>query len=187
MLQGQQDGQLTELGMRQAAALGHRLRTVQFDAVYCSDLKRCRDTLTAMFPAQQTAVFDPRLREKSSGIFEGGPIDAVDKEAIRQGIPSELFCPEGGESWADVRRRCQSFLVDLTAQHLTTERPTKVLVVSHCGLLMELVEVIGEWAGGLQGRRPVCKNASLGVLKLEKAERGNRVVELIWNDTSHLG
>lgn len=186
MLQGQQDGQLTDLGTRQATALGRRLLTVHFDAVYCSDLKRCRDTLAAMLP-HQPAAFDPRLREKSSGIFEGGPIDAVDKEAIRQGIPAEDFCPEAGESWLDVRRRCESFLSDLTAHHLATERPTKVLVVSHCGLIMELVEVIVGWAGGVQGRRPVCRNASLGVLRLEKAERGNRVEELVWNDTSHLG
>jgi broad specificity phosphatase PhoE len=172
--------------VRQATALGGRLANARFDAVYCSDLKRCRDTLAAVLPAHQGAQFDPRLREKSSGIFEGGPIDAVDKEAIRQGISPENFCPEGGESWADVRRRCQSFLFDITSEHLVAGRPAKVLVVSHCGLLMELVDVVWEWAGEVRGRRPVCKNASLGVLRLEKTERGGKVTELVWNDTSHL-
>ena len=140
-----------------------------------------------MLPGLQHTVFDTRLREKSSGIFEGGPIDAVDREANRRGISSESFCPEGGESWVDVRRRSHSFLMDITSQHLTGDRPVKVLVVSHCGLLMELVEGIGEWGGVRRGRRPVCKNASLSILRLEKTERGNRVSELVWNDTSHLG
>lgn len=186
MLQGQQDGQLTDLGLQQAAALGRRLATVRFDAIYCSDLKRCRDTLAAMQLADQGAVFDPRLREKSSGVFEGGPLDGVEREAERQGIPPENFCPEGGESWEDVRTRAQSFLTDLTARHLTAGQARKVLIVSHCGLLMELVEVVWQWGGRVQNRRPVCRNASLGVLRLEK-EGGQKVTELMWNDTSHLG
>ena len=44
ILQGHLPGHLNEEGREQAARLRDRLKDIQFDALYSSDLKRCRDT-----------------------------------------------------------------------------------------------------------------------------------------------
>ena len=44
-MNGQTDGVLTAVGEEQAMKLGKRLQKVIFDDIYCSDLKRAKDTL----------------------------------------------------------------------------------------------------------------------------------------------
>jgi len=50
------DAPLTELGRRQAAAVGARLGGVDIDAVYCSTLRRARDTAHAIARPQGLGV-----------------------------------------------------------------------------------------------------------------------------------
>ncbi|MEC7079929.1 MAG: histidine phosphatase family protein, partial [Pseudomonadota bacterium] len=54
--QGQSDSVLTELGIKQAKALGIRISAVPFDALYCSSSKRTRQTVAHAFPAWKKPV-----------------------------------------------------------------------------------------------------------------------------------
>ena len=76
--QGLTDIPLNATGEQQAREANSKLKDFHFDAVYCSDLERAQTTarlaLKGIFPYEKIR-FDRRLRERSFGIFEGGPYD----------------------------------------------------------------------------------------------------------------
>lgn len=71
--QGHTDVELNDVGRQQARAVVERLRALEVVRVAASDLRRARETaeiIAAALPAELTA-FDPDLRERSYGVFEG--------------------------------------------------------------------------------------------------------------------
>ena len=44
IIQGQTEGELTELGKKQASLLGKKLSKIKFNEIYCSDLNRAKQT-----------------------------------------------------------------------------------------------------------------------------------------------
>lgn len=71
-IQGQRDIPLNPEGERQAAALGRVLKNEMIDAVFCSDLRRARQTADQIGASCNLAVQqDIGLRERRFGVFEG--------------------------------------------------------------------------------------------------------------------
>ena len=65
ILQGHMPGELTERGIEQARQLCKKLQSVRFDALVCSDLKRCVDTAAILNePHGLTPEYTPLLRER---------------------------------------------------------------------------------------------------------------------------
>ncbi|CAD8045668.1 unnamed protein product [Paramecium sonneborni] len=70
ILQGQDDGQLSALGVKQAEALGKRIKKENFDIVFVSDLARTKQTFELIqkhHTKQMIPNFEPLLREKHAG------------------------------------------------------------------------------------------------------------------------
>jgi broad specificity phosphatase PhoE len=126
-IQGSSDIELNDLGRAQARALAQELEHVELDAIYASDLSRARATAEVVAASHGLAVrFDPRLRERSFGSWEG-----LTREDI-------AVLPEGsrhdGETDDEVRER-----VVEAVQAIADEHPGEtVLVVSHGGALNTL-------------------------------------------------
>lgn len=187
ILQGQQGGQLTELGFRQAQLLAERLKKERFDHIFCSDLNRCQQTLSQILPFHQyiTPVYDPRLREKGAGDLEGQPLGTTDQLARANNLNPREFRPNNGESWTDVQARARSFLFEIS-QNLIGAGTKKVLVVSHGGWIMEFINVIRE----IRGQAPVyankSKNTAIYIYRFKKS--GNKIIPsmVVENDTKHL-
>ena len=75
IFQGQTPGTLSELGKMQAATLCEPLSQLHFDAVYCSDLQRCKDTAAiALKLTSYQPLYTPMLRERDMGNLVGKPI-----------------------------------------------------------------------------------------------------------------
>ena len=138
-IQGQLDSPLTELGLRQAQALGGRLKQEAFSQIYSSDLGRCRHTAQVIAEATGQAIqsiqFDQRLRERGFGILQGltwSQVSANHPEvakAIRAGTP-DYIVPEG-ENYRMILQRALACLENLSHRH-----PGElILVVSHGGVL----------------------------------------------------
>ena len=118
--QGRSDLPLNATGEQQAREANEKLKGFHFDAVYCSDMDRAKTTarlaLKGIFPYEDVR-FDRRLRERSFGIYEGGPYDKEDlPEEYRIGMEAD---PEGfkfpeGESFLDVEERVRPFRAALT-------------------------------------------------------------------------
>ncbi|OMJ88121.1 hypothetical protein SteCoe_10023 [Stentor coeruleus] len=188
ILQGQQGGELTELGVHQAQLLGERLKSVHFDAIFCSDLNRCQQTLGQIIPFHNYAspVFDERLREKSAGVLEGRPLGTTDALAKKNGVNPREYRPERGESWTDVQSRARNFLMELASRFIQPNGNFRILIVSHGGWIMEFINVIREIKGQIPVYANKSKNTAVYVYRFKK--NGNKLSPsmVIENDTKHL-
>ncbi len=110
---GWYDVGLSELGSRQAAELREQTKEKFFDIVYCSDLKRTRDSAKLAFEGKAPIVLDSRLRECNYGIYNAEPSSIV--EPLQEKCINTCF-PEG-ESYEDVKDRISEFLDDLKKNH----------------------------------------------------------------------
>lgn len=143
--------------------LREALEEQTFDAVHCSDLTRCRQTLAHVVEGRERAWpthFDARLRELDFGDYEGRTYDELKSQPFyRAWIDSEgQQPPPGGESTAELRQRLDAWFADLV-NGCSPHGHHRVLVVCHGGVIRELrrrFEGIGFWEGGVvqaEGRR----------------------------------
>lgn len=167
--QGQRDIPLNAFGEEQARSAHETLRQYHFDAVYCSDLDRARTTaklaLGDLFPYDRIR-FDRRLRERSFGVYEGGPYDreklpAVYREAM-DADPENFKFPEG-ESLRDVEARAKDFLEDIKKRH----SGQTVLIVAH-GTLLSCLTCAAKHTPVIDRKRYHYGNCEPGILYLDQ-------------------
>jgi broad specificity phosphatase PhoE len=113
---GWNHGELSELGIRQSKELKNLTNLNDFDAVFCSDLKRAVDSARLNFGDEVEIVQDARLRECNYGDLNGAPGDQViDENHVTEPFPN-------GESLKDVERRlrdfCDYLLAEYDGQHI---------------------------------------------------------------------
>ncbi len=146
--------------------LREALADVAFDAVHCSDLTRCRQTLAHVLEGrareggQGAPRFDARLRELAFGDYEGRTwAELKDDPDYRAWVDSHGRLPTpGGESADDLWARLSAWLEEVLAE-AHDARHRRVLAVSHGGAIRELrrrLEAADFWdgvVGQAQGRR----------------------------------
>jgi len=140
---GHNDISLSPKGREQAKALGRRLEGHTFDAVYCSDLRRCRETLEpiiqTLYMSIANPVYTPKLREKSWGRHEGMTFDAI---VEREGLVYEDFLQWinalDGEPYDAYIDRIHAFFT----RELTLTPYNSVLVVTHAGVIRVLMHLL---------------------------------------------
>jgi len=181
-MQGTTDTVLSDVGRAQAQALGRRLASHGFTALYSSDLSRARDTARAI--AQHTGrevIVEPRLQERRFGVFEG-----LLAAEIKSRYPDEYarfasrdpdYEVPGGESAGSFKLRCLGCLSEIAGRH----RGEEVVVITHGLVLDSLYRA----AHGLDhgAPRPVpLINASMNLFGF--GEGAWRMV--LWGDVGHL-
>ncbi len=139
--QGQSDYPLTERGRKQAYALAERWKRerVSFDAVISSPLSRAKETAEIVAAELGLTVeLDPLWLERDSGKFSG----LTASEVRNNFIHPEFYAPfdpvgENGEGdW-------ELFLRAGQALHCLLQRePARYLIVSHGGLLNQLMNAV---------------------------------------------
>jgi broad specificity phosphatase PhoE len=137
---GHNDIALSARGIDEARQLAKILHGKLFDAVYSSDLKRCRETLGQINASSARPVtFTPALREKSWGRHEGMTFDAI---AERDGLVYESFLQWinalDGEPYDLYIERIRRFFTD----YLPRQDYGNVLVVTHAGVIRVLMHLL---------------------------------------------
>jgi len=132
---GHTDVDITEIGMLQMEHLAGRLRLIEIDAIYSSDLQRTKKgagIIGRHHDAPHRVI--PEFRELCFGDWEG-----LDMEDIMQGYPGELerrrqdiagYRPPKGESMRDLSERVMPRLMDM----LQEEAGKDILLVAHGGV-----------------------------------------------------
>src|SRR5258708_38622131 len=153
LAQGHNDeAELTERGLRQAAEAAAQFGYRPVRAIYASDLRRARQTAAAFAAVLGLPVFaDARLRERSLGVLEGIPSAAIGPavtglDAGRVADPDAR--PAGGESVRDLYGRAAAFLDELAA-NLDDDAAGDVVVVAHGGT----VRVLAAYLHGIPADR----------------------------------
>jgi broad specificity phosphatase PhoE len=169
---GRTDIPLTARGERQAAALGERLRGVEFSLVLASPLERARRTAELAGFGEQLA-FDEDLMEVDYGEYEGRTTAEIhrarpDWDLWRDGCP-------GGETIAEAATRAERVIARVRA----VDGP--VLLVGH-GHLTRMLASRALTLGPDHGRHLALDPASLSIVGAEHTAPAL----WLWNDASHL-
>jgi len=126
-LQGWKGELLSERGLLEVEELAGRLRSLNPDIVYSSDLARAVQTAELIMRLNSWDVphiRDDRIREINHGLWEGRKVSEIPE--VRNLETVERFRPPGGESFHEVAARVSGFMADLRkSEH------REVLVVGH--------------------------------------------------------
>jgi broad specificity phosphatase PhoE len=121
--QGWGNSELTEKGIGQAHLQGEFLKDKKIASVYCSPLKRCKDTLeiilnTYLDMDDLEVMIDDNLKECNYGKIEGMDEVIIRTQLLLQGIDRRdpetkfSFQFEGGESYQDQMVRAMHFIMN---------------------------------------------------------------------------
>jgi broad specificity phosphatase PhoE len=129
---------LTHTGVEQVAELAETLKTVTFEAAYCSDLLRAVQTVEILLNGRGLEYrVDQRLREHNMGVFDGRS-DKSAWDALRELVriwdedgQTEVE-PDGGESLDVLQERFFTFIDDLVRD--AKDDDAIILIVAHVGL-----------------------------------------------------
>jgi len=121
---GWNQGELSELGKNQNLILKEQIKNEEYDAVFCSDLKRAADSAQQIFQDRDIPIIrDRKLRECNYGELNGAEshkVEEIELDCITKSYPN-------GESLKEVQKRIRIFL-----QQLLEKYPGKhIAVVAH--------------------------------------------------------
>lgn len=175
---GQTEFPLTKCGIEQAKKVGKRLKNVKIDVVFCSPLKRAKETAKEIMKYHNNldVIYDKEIMEGSFGIFENKPIEEFLTALEAYEGPTETFKPDGGESLVDVFERAKLF-----SKKFESYKGKTVLIVAHGRIIRAIVGVILN-----KNIKEMMKtrflNTSVTTLELKE----NKYEALDYNCTKHL-
>ncbi len=177
------DVELTSVGVEQARRLGSYFKDVELGVVYCSTLKRAKETLEKIKPFIKDIPinYTSDIVEYNMGVYSNNGKDDWDKfgEKVRKiGIPFEKFKPKNGESLTECYNRAGEFYKKL----LKDNKNKNILIVGHG--IFSLYFIL--YALGLppsEGAYYHLNNASISTLTLDK---DGRIKDFHINDYNQL-
>jgi len=173
---------LSDVGRQQAQCTAERLKDVNFDIAYSSDLSRAKETAEIILGKRNIQVNTLRsLREYDKGVFEGLHRDEYSlkyPDQYQASLIKDLdFAPESGESVRQVHDRISEFGTFLTYEHPNED----ILIAGHGGSLRALVVHLLSLSLETTWKLAT-SNCSLTIIYTYP---NNNVLHL-YNDTSHL-
>lgn len=182
-VQGINDTELTDLGIRQAQLLAERLKDEKIDCIYSSDLTRAYKTaeiIAKKFDLDVSKI--PELREIAFGVWEGLTVDEINslyQETYKLWRTNpEKAIIEGAESLKEVQSRILRGTYNLIEQN----KGKNILLVSHGTSIKVLI--LGLLGIDLSFYPKIrLDNTCLNIVDIK--DDGKTVLVLL-NDTCHL-
>lgn len=178
VVQGHLPGKLTETGIIQAKKLGERLKEVDFDCIYSSDLHRAIQTTNEIkvFHKNVRVKYSQKLREINMGENQGKTREELRYKPDFSGV---YVAPQGGESTEQLYDRVMVFLHEI----LSDNHLQKVLLVSHGGTIKAFISIFTGIEKSLIFSVEHIKNTSLTVVEISDIKSSKILIK---NDISHL-
>lgn len=131
---GQSDVPLRESFLQEAWQVKVRLSEMAFDAVYTSPLSRC--SLLAEYCGYKQAIPDARLMEMNFGNWEMQNYDEIDDPRLQVFFSDyHNVAPTGGESFMQMRKRIQSFLLEMEGNN-----HKNIAIFTHGGVILQILQ-----------------------------------------------
>jgi broad specificity phosphatase PhoE len=179
-IEGHNNSGLSRKGKAQAKAAALKLKDVQIDAIYSSDLERARETAKEIARYHKTThiTFTKQLRERNWGAYEGRSLSGKEMQKWKKERDIPDFEYKSGETLNDVYNRIKNFVGKASCKNKKT-----VVLVGHGYIGRVLTAIIlGKPASEVEGI-PDFSNASISVF--ETLENGRHRIHTI-NDVAHL-
>lgn len=140
------DVDLTPTGIEQAEDARDKLKSIEFDAVYVSTLKRAVRTAEIIFKEHQVPIYPTSaFQEMNFGIWEGKTIETIrqgDGDLFNQWILDyESFKVPEGESVKELFERVTNAYNDIIRQY-DVDSKVNVAIVAHGGVIQALLSYI---------------------------------------------
>lgn len=170
---------LTEEGFKQARAVANALKNMHVDVIYCSKLRRAKQTAQIISKTLGKKItYNGALNERSWGNLEGKSWDKQkDKLVAMYESEKTNLRPSGGESCLEFKER---LLFDLEKIIEANEGKT-VLIITHGGVIRTLIKAFKKIPDEEMVDLRV-NNTSLTIFRLNEG----KVEEEILNDIKHL-
>jgi len=137
---GHNDIGLSKKGKAQAKELAKTLDALEFDAVFCSDLRRAKDSIKASTHATNI-IYTDKLREKSWGVHEGLSYEQiVAKEGLEYRDFLQWIDVLDGEPYEDYIKRVKEFFLEF----LPSLQKEDILIVTHAGVIRVLICILDD-------------------------------------------
>ena len=142
-MQGRVDIPLNETGRAQARCAAQRLKSISFDAVYSSPLRRAVETaqIVTGLPTQES-IMEPRAIELGFGIWDNRLHAELEKETEQFDIlwdeTDKYVPPQGAEPLEDLMTRVHAMLQELAARHAGG----RILVTTHGGVQQAVFTIV---------------------------------------------
>lgn len=176
IMQGLVNSDLTEKGKFQAERVALFLKEHDIDVIYSSDLGRCKETIAPFLKLRSEIpiFYDEGLRERNTGVFDGGPVEVWVNFLKENGFIGDLgFRPENGESLVDARERITEKINEIVSK----EFGKNVLIVSHGSALASFLlgQFEKEFSSKFYGKYKL-DNTGVSILEFDK-ENGFSLVD----------
>ena len=135
---GRMDVEITEEGRKQAEKMRETFKEYHFDAIYCSPLKRTKQTLEAIFPNREF-IEEEGFTEISLGDWEGKNKETVD-QSLRKDFQQGNYTPPHGEKHEDIEARVKEAI-----ERIFTTYPDNslILVCTSNGIMRTIKRIYG--------------------------------------------
>ncbi len=171
-MQGHKDSRLTAKGIKDATALGERLKDVDFARIHSSSSGRAVHTAELIRGNRDIPIVpEDSLREINLGDWEG----KTDVE-VRQLDPQEhkafwetphLYAPKSGESFFQVRDRIEVALLKIIDEN----QNGNVLIVTHAVVVKTIMSIFKALPVEKVWDPPFVKGTSLCIVEIDKENR----------------
>ncbi|EFK07041.1 phosphoglycerate mutase family protein [delta proteobacterium NaphS2] len=142
IVQGQWDTPLTAKGIESTLRKAEKIRGLEFDAVFCSDLSRTVETLKLIqraVPQLPKPVYTEKLREIDFGDFTGQPKKELMPTILKHKAAPDLPYPNG-ESGGAFTERVKTFFSMLREAFSGKQ----ILAVTHYGVMETVARQFAE-------------------------------------------
>lgn len=133
---GHIDIPLSKDGEAQAKHVAAKLKNEPFDAVYCSDLLRAKQTLAA-FDLDIPVIYTQRLREKSWGIHEGKSFEEIEATGIPYIDFEQWLEMLDGEDIFEYIKNVKNYFEEV----IYKTDAQNILVVTHSGPIKTVISI----------------------------------------------
>ena len=180
IVQDQIGGKLTEKGREQTKKLAKRLSEEEFDAIYCSDSERTKETAKEIAKYHKTPIgYREELREINRGETIGISTEKLWKEFEKSRETLAEWKPNGGESPLEQQKRVEKFLKELVRKHQGQD----VLLITHGGVCRSIWNLCNNTLPDMNhADKNKMENGSLSQLEV----KNNQFKLLAYNSTEHL-
>lgn len=119
---------LTKAGRAMAEATAKKLVDKNIDLIFCSPLLRTRQTAEIVGKKLKIkAKIEKRFREQNVGVFNGGPLEDVNKFFGERAPKRFSLRPKKGETYFEMIKRMTGGLKDIDKKY----KGKNILIVSH--------------------------------------------------------